>query len=142
MSDNIINLITFLNQKERIKTFLKYLFVGFINTIVGFGLIFILMFIGISPELSNFIGYMVGIVVSYTLNKIYTFKSKAHPKKEFPRFILSLLAAYCLNFLTLMFCIRIIHISSYISQIISGAVYTTSGFLFVKIFAFKKEEEI
>ncbi|MGC8503143.1 GtrA family protein, partial [Desulfurella sp.] len=105
----------------------------------GYGIIFSLMYIGTSPEISNLIGYSIGICVSYVLNKIYTFQSKAHPKKEFPKFVASLLIAYGLNFLTLVFCIRVIHINAYVSQIISGAVYTLSGFLLAKYFAFRKE---
>jgi len=116
---------------------LKYLLVGIINTIVGYGIIFFLMFLGVSPEISNIVGYAVGISVSYVLNKIYTFQSKAHPKKEFPKFVLSLLASYTLNFLTLVLCIHIFKINPYISQIISGTVYTISGFVFLKYFAFR-----
>jgi putative flippase GtrA len=120
---------------------LKYLLVGIINTIVGYGIIFFLMFLGVSPEISNIVGYAVGISVSYVLNKIYTFQSKAHPKKEFPKFVLSLLASYTLNFLTLVLCIHILKINPYISQIISGAVYTVSGFVFLKYFAFRGSKD-
>jgi len=126
-----------LKQVRGIRVFLKYLLVGIINTIVGYGIIFFLMFVGVSPEISNIVGYAVGISVSYVLNKIYTFQSKAHPKKEFPKFVLSLLASYTLNFLTLVLCIHILKINPYISQIISGAVYTLSGFVFLKYFAFR-----
>ena len=117
--------------------FYKYLLVGVINTIVGYGIIFLLMYIGVLPEVSNIIGYTVGISVSYLLNKTYTFKSKTHPKKEFPKFVFSLLIAYGLNFLTLILCIRAFNINPYISQILSGGVYTVSGFLFSKYFAFR-----
>jgi len=120
---------------------LKYLLVGIINTIVGYGIIFFLMFVGVSPEVSNIVGYAVGISVSYVLNKIYTFQSKAHPKKEFPKFVLSLLASYTLNFLTLVLCIHIFKVNPYISQIISGAVYTISGFVFLKYFAFRGSKD-
>ena len=117
--------------------FYKYLLVGVINTIVGYGVIFSLMYLGISPEISNITGYGIGISVSYLLNKTYTFKSKTHPKKEFPKFVFSLLIAYGLNFLTLILCIRVFNINPYISQVLSGGVYTISGFLLSKYFAFK-----
>ena len=123
------------------RVLLKYLLVGIINTIVGYGIIFFLMFASISPEISNIIGYVIVILVSYALNKIYTFQSKAHPKKEFPKFVLSLLASYTLNFLTLILCIHIFKINPYISQIISGAVYTISGFVFLKYFAFRGSKD-
>ncbi len=120
--------------------FSKYLFVGVINTIVGYGIIFSLMHIGTSPEISNLIGYVIGICISYILNKLYTFKTKSHPKKEFPKFAASLFLAYCLNFLTLILCVRLLYINAYISQIISGIVYTLSGFLFAKYFAFRESK--
>jgi len=118
--------------------FLKYLLVGIINTIVGYVIIFSLMFVAVPPEISNIIGYIMGVIVSYTLNKIYTFQSKDHPKREFPKFVLSLLTSYGLNFLTLILCIHIFKVNPYISQIISGAVYTISGFVFLKYFAFRQ----
>lgn len=127
---------------KQFKVLFAYLMVGVVNTIIGYGIIFYLMNIGTSPELSNVIGYAIGITFSYILNKIYTFKSKAHPKKEFPKFVVSLLASYGLNFLTLIFCVRVIHINPYVSQIISGAVYAVSGFYFVKIFAFKESVNV
>ncbi len=53
-----------------------------------------------------------------------------------------MLSSYALNFLTLVFCVRIININPYLSQIISGGVYTISGFIFAKYFAFRKEKKI
>ncbi len=100
------------------------------------------MYVGESPEISNIIGYAIGICLSYVLNKRYTFKSNTHPKKEFPKFVASMLSSYALNFLTLLLCIRIININPYLSQIISGGVYTISGFIFAKYFAFRKKVNI
>ena len=51
----------------------------------------------VSPEISNLIGYTIGIIFSYDMNKIFTFKSK----KEFIKFTLAMLTAYILNFITL-----------------------------------------
>jgi len=125
-------------KRESIRMFLKYLLVGIINTIVGYVIIFSLMFVAVPPEISNIIGYIMGVIVCYTLNKVYTFQSKDHPKREFPKFVLSLLTSYGLNFLTLILCIHIFKVNPYISQIISGAVYTISGFVFLKYFAFRQ----
>lgn len=55
------------------KKLIKYPLVGILNTIIGFGIIFGLMFTGVSPEISNLSGYSIGIVISYILNKIFTF---------------------------------------------------------------------
>ena len=117
--------------------FIKYLLVGVANTIIGFGIIFTMMFIGFSPEVSNLVGYVIGIFVSYVLNKYFTFKKKKKNKKEFFKFIFSMLISYLLNLLTLLICYRILNIDKYLSQIISGVIYTLSGFIFSKFYAFK-----
>ncbi|MEJ5299411.1 MAG: GtrA family protein [Thermodesulforhabdaceae bacterium] len=128
------------NQLKRFENFYKYLIVGFLITLIGYSIIFLLMYIGVSPETSNIIGYAVGITVSYILNKVYTFKSKAHPKKEFPKFLFSLLISYGLNLLTLILCVRTLYINMYISQVISGTVYTLSGFFLAEYFAFRRKD--
>ncbi len=56
-----------------VKEFLKYNLVGVINTLVGFGIIFILMFLGLSPILSNAIGYLIGSSISFILNSTIYF---------------------------------------------------------------------
>lgn len=119
----------------------NYLFVGILNTIVGFGLIFLLMFFGISPELSNIIGYAVGICFSYIMNKIFTFKTKQKSFLEFIKFIISMLIAWCLNFITLKICLKN-GINPYIAQIIAGGIYTISGYLLSKIWVFKTKSNL
>ncbi|WP_456058207.1 GtrA family protein [Campylobacter hominis] len=118
------------------KKLIKYLLVGVLNTIICFGIIFRLMFTGISPEISNLSGYSIGIVISYILNKIFTFQSKTKSKIEFIKFILAMLMAYILNFITLKICLSL-SINPYISQIFTGGIYTISGFLLSKFWVFK-----
>lgn len=119
--------------------FIRYLGVGVINTIFGFGLIFALMFFGLSPELSNVVGYSFGVCLSYVLNKFFTFKSKTKNKAEFFKFIASMLIAYILNFIALKVLLEF-QINAYIAQIISGGVYTLSGFLLSKFWTFKERK--
>ncbi len=52
------------------------------------------MFFRVSPEISNLIGYTVGIIFSYVMDKIFTFKGK----KEFIKFTLAMLTAYNFKF--------------------------------------------
>ena len=83
------------------------------------------MFFRVSPEISNLIGYTVGIIFSYVMNKIFTFKGK----KEFIKFTLAMLTAYILNFITL----RNLPWSKCKSILFSnhfGWNFTISGYLF------------
>ena len=118
-------------------TFFRYLLIGVFNTIAGFGIIFVLMALGVIPEIANIIGYIIGIIVSYTLNKIYTFKTHTKSKKEFFRFVVSMICAYLINLAVLIALHRYFGIDKYISTIIAGACYTFSGYIFSKYFAFR-----
>ena len=71
------------------------------------------MFFRVSHEISNLIGYTVGIIFSYVMDKIFTFKGK----KEFIKFTLSMLTAYIiLNFTTLKNLPKLKHKSLYITN--------------------------
>ena len=124
-------------------TFLKYGMVGVVNTIFGYSIIFGLMLVGISPILSNFTGYFFGIILSYFLNKRYTFQSKKrHVAKEMSKFFISMFTAYIVNLFILNLCYKILYINPYISQLIAGASYVGSGYLLSKLWVFKPTETI
>lgn len=95
------------------------------------------MFAGLSAEISNAMGYAIGSIVSYTAHKIWTFKSDECPKKEFPKYLASILVAYGLNLLTLAVCVRVLDFNPFLSQFLSGGIYVASSFLFLKHFIFK-----
>ncbi|WP_233705091.1 GtrA family protein [Helicobacter canadensis] len=116
---------------------MRYCIIGSINTIIGFGIIFFLMAFGVFAEMANFIGYCMGIIISFMLNSQFTFKAKHN--YAFLRFCLAMGVSYLLNLLTLMFCYRILLLNPYLSQIFAGIIYTGSGFLFSKYFVFKEQ---
>ena len=85
-----------------------FLIVGLANTALGYSVIFGCMFlIGMSPELSNMTGYMVGLTISYSLNRYYTFKSVQKRRNEFVRFVVAFLVAYAANLIVLGIQVRI-----------------------------------
>lgn len=105
------------------------------NTLIGFGIIFCFTFLGIIPEISNLLGYMVGIVCSYLLNRVFTFKN--NKKGDFFRFVVAMGASYVLNLLTLVLCFRWFEINVYVAQVLAGLVYTVSGFLMSRYFVWR-----
>lgn len=65
------------------KTFFKFIIVGIVNTAVGAGVMFALYNIfHCSYWVSSIMNYVVGSVVSFFLNKYFTFKSKFFSFKE------------------------------------------------------------
>lgn len=121
------------------KYFGKYLFVGVINTIFGFSIIFFLMWLEIpqiTPQVANLIGYFCGFILSYFLNKHFTFESKNSHRRDFSRFAIVMICAYLINLAVLEICLNY-RLNKYFAQIVAGVFYTISGFIFNRFFAFK-----
>ncbi|RDU72120.1 GtrA family protein [Helicobacter brantae] len=121
------------------KSLLLYCLVGVMNTCIGFGIIFALTFLGILPELSNFLGYFFGIIFSFFLNNAITFsQNKIDKKQGLIRFILSMSIAYLINLAVLFLSYRVLEIDVYFSQILAGASYTLCGFLMSRFFVWAR----
>lgn len=118
--------------------FIKFNIVGIINTIFGYSIVFGTMyFLNFDAKISNALGYILGVLLSYYLNRKYTFKSEARVKNEILKFFGVFIIAYTFNFLTLVLSIEYLHINEYISQVISAVVYTVTFFILSKFFVFK-----
>lgn len=122
-------------------SFVKFNIIGILNTIVGYLIIFICMYFGLGPNVSNAVGYAVGLTASYCLNRRWSFASSNPITEELPKFLTVFLMCYLLNLAVLNICIDIFHISSYISQLISGLLYSVLFFMLSKLFVFKKSAE-
>ena len=90
-----------------------------------------------SPEASNVIGYSVGLISSYTLNKKYTFGSSGSVRFEKLRFLLVFAFAYALNFFALVMLIHKLNIHEGVSQILAGIVYSLISYNMNKYYVFK-----
>ena len=77
------------------KTFLKFIIVGIVNTAVGAAVMFSLYNIfQCSYWVSSTMNYVVGSIVSFFLNKYFTFKSKAFSFKEVIYFIINIAVCF------------------------------------------------
>lgn len=96
-------------MKDKLKQFfdikfLKFILVGIINTIVGMGLQFV-FFNAFHWDkydwgviLASFLGNFIGSVVSYFLNKYFTFKNKEKGWKPVLRFALNIAVCYVIAY--------------------------------------------
>lgn len=81
------------------KITLKFLLVGIINTLVGNGVMFLLYNLcGVGYGISTAANYIVGSIVSYFLNKYFTFKQTKKSFKEILRFVLTIAVCYAIAY--------------------------------------------
>jgi len=120
------------------KTSFGYILVGILNSIFGYFFIFLFLYSGIQEEWSNLIGFILGILLSYYLNKTYNFKSNLAHKEALPRFFMSMAVAYLVNITVFSFFYRILDVNVYISTIVGGIFYTFVGYFTSYLWVFKK----
>ena len=81
------------------KTFLKFIVVGCINTLVGTAVMFLSYnWIGLGYWMSSALNYIVGSIVSYFLNKYYTFQNKEKSIKIVIKFIINITICYVIAY--------------------------------------------
>ncbi len=123
------------------RQFVKFFLVGVFNTGVGYAVIFSCMYLlGLSAVLSNILGYLFGLSISYFLNRNFTFRSTSQPKTEIPKFLFVFFVAYFANLGVLLLLLSHTEIHEALSQIIAGVVYITTSFSMNKNFVFRQSQ--
>lgn len=81
------------------KTFMKFVIVGVVNTIIGTTIMFVFYnVLGLSYWMSSASNYFFGSICSYLLNKHFTFHNTEDGWKPFMRFTINILICYLLAY--------------------------------------------
>ncbi|MGE7614039.1 GtrA family protein [Paenibacillus sp. NPDC101420] len=136
-------------KREKYYEFVKYLGVGVINTIIGLSAVLILFNIfNFNYWFATALGNLIGIIVSFFLNKRYTFKYNGNSGSSFPKFFLvsliSYIIAYSLGAFISDYMERMIDNIVLVNNLIilfSSGLYTILGFIGHKKITFKTLEE-
>ena len=76
-------------------TTIKFILVGIVNTIVGTGVMFFLYnFCSVNYWIASASNYIVGSIVSYFLNKYFTFKNTERSARQIVKFIINISVCY------------------------------------------------
>jgi putative flippase GtrA len=111
--------------------------VGLLNTAIGLaGIYGAMFFLGTGPALSNAIGYVLGLSVSFSLNRAWTFASSSRTSHALPRYLLVVCASYLLNLTAVVVAADRFSTSPYLAQVLGIAIYTSCVFLGCRWFVF------
>ena len=81
------------------KTTIKFLIVGVINTLVGTSVMFLSYnIIGLGYWISSAANYIIASIVSYFLNKYFTFQNKERSLKMIVKFIVNISLCYLIAY--------------------------------------------
>lgn len=146
-------------MKDKLKNFfdikfLKFILVGILNTIVGTGLQFVLYNLtpiggmgDISVTVASSISYCLASIMSYFLNKHFTFKNKEKGFKPVLKFALNIAVCYILAYgLAQPFTEWVLSSQSKaiidnVSMLVGSCLFVAFNYVGQRFFAFKTKEE-
>ena len=116
---------------------IKYLIVGLFNTIIGLGVIYLATWLLYLDEITaNALGYSVGLLVSFMLNKSWTFRYSGKFGSAVWRFIIIIFIAYAANLCTVIIAIDGYNVNRYLGQALGIIPYTMIGYIGSKLYVF------
>ncbi len=114
----------------------RFSIVGIVNSLLGLLVIFSAKLLGAGDVSANALGYAVGIVVSFTLNRHWTFGARGGAGDAFLRFLLTVAAAYAANLCTVLLLIEGLGVNAYAAQACGVPVYTLCVYAGCRFFVF------
>ena len=124
---------------KALKQAIKYGVVGLSNTLITMIVIFVMMkLLGCREGLSNFTGYVAGLLISFFWNKQWTFKgSKAGWGKSALRFAIAFAICYVLQYVVVLLLNAQLPIDHYYNHLLGMVFYTVLNFLMSKFYTFR-----
>lgn len=122
---------------------LKFLLVGIVNTLFGAGLMFLLYNIfNCTYWMSSICNYIFGGILSFFLNKYFTFKSSKKSLKEVILFIATLILCYLIAYVFAKWAIYHIFVAQTekikgnIAMLCGMCIYTGLNYIFQRLIVF------
>ena len=118
---------------------IKFLLAGTANSAVGLSVIYAAKWLAHCGDvLANALGYGVGLLMSFLLNKNWTFGYNGPAGRAMSRFLLVFALAYALNLASVLLAIRYLGLGGYLAQALGIVPYTVFGFLASRYYVFRE----
>jgi putative flippase GtrA len=116
----------------------RYALAGVANTVVGYSVILALdLGLGWRPWLANAVGYGLGILLSYVLNRRFAFRSRRAHRSALPAFILAAASCWGLN-LAVLYLALATGVPAAGAQALAVLSYTASFYLLNRWAVFRR----
>lgn len=115
----------------------RYVAVGVLNTAVGLSMIYLAQFaLRLDPLKANAVGFFAGLLISFLLNRRWTFQNKTNIYQDILPFLTIFLLSYGANLFLLWILVKKNYVNAYIAQI--GAVVFYSILMFIGLQAWSR----
>jgi putative flippase GtrA len=126
----------------QVPTVVRFVLVGMVNTLVGLALIYAAKwFMGAGDVTANAFGYGTGLLVSFTLNRTWTFAHSGPAGRAFVKFLAVQGVAYGMNLVCVMSLIAY-GVDSYVAQAFGVPPYTIVSYFGSRYLAFASDTKM
>lgn len=129
------------------KTLFKFILVGIVNTLFGTAVMFAFYnILHLNYWMSSMANYLFGSILSYFLNKTFTFKNTETGIKPVIRFVINIVVCYTLAYGIAKPIVRIILSSlsktvvENCAMLVGAVLFLTLNYIGQRFFAFKNKE--
>jgi putative flippase GtrA len=125
-------------MSEPVRQVFRFAVVGLVNTGIGLLSIYAAIFyFNAAPVVANAFGYSTGLVVSFALNRVWTFGDSRPIAAVMPRYLLVAAVAYLLNLSVVLLGTYSFGVGPYLVQLFGIGFYTIAMFLGCRWFVFQ-----
>jgi len=128
------------------RQFLKFGMVGVVNTVVSYGINNGCYYVfGLHEQISNFISFMITVLISYLLNSRFVFQEEEeHEKQPWYKALAKVYASYAFTELVVVGVLlyvqeRLFGVPHYIATLVNLCVTVPVNFLLNKFWAFRNK---
>lgn len=124
-------------RKNSLIQFIKFGLVGVSNTIVGFGVYYLLYYCGVYYLIANIASWLISVFNAFYWNNKYVFQAGSSWWKTLVRTYISYGASLIISTMMMYVLVALIHISPVIAPVICLVVTIPMNFILNKFWAFK-----
>ena len=130
------------------RTFWKFILVGVANTLFGAAIMFLFYnVLHLSYWISSASNYIFGSILSYVLNRAFTFQNTEHSRKTLPRFVLSISLCYLLAYGVAKPLVRNLltgttqSLQENVAMLVGMCLFTGLNYIGQRFFVFRKRQQ-
>lgn len=120
------------------KEFLIFLIIGGINTLSG--VVFAYFYsLFCDANFAFILGYLTGLIISYSLNSFFNFKQSLRFKK-FIKFVISYIPNFVIQNIVVYIVYNVIHFDKLFAYLCAAIIGLPITFILIKLFAFNEKK--
>ena len=122
-----------------VKQFIKFGFIGVINTAISLGTYYICVPLGMDKYWASTLGFVISVINAYIWNAKWVFKGNQEGfKKTIVKFFATYISTYLLSLLLLYLFVDLGGMNQYLAPIVNTIITTFINFFLSKFWTFKK----